>query len=244
MNLPGRAEKLVEPTRFDSIRLESSTEETIRVESSRIESIRPTLLTALFPYLPYFFLSVSQIDLRLVESSTAQTIRLRLSRIDTTLNESTHSGCIGQPSTNHLHKEQTLSILRVPWGDVITIACPRLHKTRSCNKYTTTSTGYRKSRIQPNHSSNSRRTKASIGNCVTPAGNSLTRKSTNFETFFFLSLAVIKISVCYLQILKEESFTFTLICNLFQMEEFAHVNWRFCVADSRLFYKVLLLNFG
>ena len=67
---------------------------------------------------------------------------------------------------------------------------------------------------------NSRGTKASIGNCATPAGNSLTRKSTNFETFFFLSLAVIKISVCYLQILKEESFTFMLICNLFQMEEF------------------------
>ena len=65
--------------------------------------------------------------------------------------------------------------------------------------------------------SNSRGTKAYIGNCVTPAGSSLTRESNNFDTFFLL--AVIKISVCYLQIIKEESFTFKLVCKLFQMAE-------------------------
>lgn len=38
----------------------------------------------------------------------------------------------------HISKEETLLTLWGPWGDIIIIACPRLPKTWSYNKCTTT----------------------------------------------------------------------------------------------------------
>ena len=100
-------------------------------DSSRIESNRQHLLPSLMliAFLPFFFLSLSQIDFRWVDSTLRETNRairvesstfptiptvdsllalvfLSPSQIDfrwvespTNLDESTHLGCIGQPST-------------------------------------------------------------------------------------------------------------------------------------------------
>ena len=55
-----------------------STDDSSRIESNRVDSSK--FLAALFAFLSYFFLSLPQIDFRLVESSTAQTIRVESSR--------------------------------------------------------------------------------------------------------------------------------------------------------------------
>ena len=59
-------------------RIDYSTDDSSRIESNRVDSSK--FLAALFAFLSYFFLSLPQIDFRLVESSIPQMIRVESSR--------------------------------------------------------------------------------------------------------------------------------------------------------------------